>query len=118
MTRASWMLFSSILWIGGYFYQRTVMPDYLDQSVVRLVYVPKWFFFLMGYPRNISLPVHVLTTGSIFIQVFGLLMGVYGFVCYGMINDPKIGIILGFFAPMLVGLLVSMYFKHSKPYKN
>lgn len=77
----SWLFFSVLAWVGGYYATRFGLKPPLSPRVL-LVRPPQWIFFLCGRPGASGLPVGVMALASVWWQMAGIIQLCYGILLY------------------------------------
>jgi hypothetical protein len=83
----------------------------------KLVYVPKWMFILFGAPKHKSVPTTVQPAWSVYLQVMGITMAIYGiFLDQRLVKNPDLSALLGFGISMFLGIVISRWLILWRPY--
>jgi hypothetical protein len=113
MTIGSWLLLSVFFWVSGY-----LLPKVLEPSVnSRMAFVPKWLYFSFGAPKQKDAPITVMYARSIYFQLMGLLMALYGLLLdQHLVRNPSLSGLLGFGICMLISGVVTFYLRRKRPF--
>ena len=113
MNIGSWLLLATVCWLAGYFNMWYLEPG----PHSKLVYVPKWMFILFGAPKHKNVPIAVQPARSVYLQIMGLTLAVYGVLLNErMVKDPNLSGLFGFGLSMLLGIIISQWLYRMQPY--
>jgi multisubunit Na+/H+ antiporter MnhF subunit len=113
MNVGSWLLLAGFFWICGFLQLKLLEPNPDDE----LVFVPKWMFLLFGAPKQKGLPDTVMHARSVYLQLMGIIMALYGLLLdRHLVGDPLLSGLLGFLGSILLSGLVATYFHRKRPY--
>ena len=113
MNTGSWLLLATVCWLAGFLNMWYLEPGPRSN----LVYVPKWMFILFGMPRHKDVPITVQPVLSVYAQIMGLTMAIYGVLLHErLVKDPNLSGLLGFGLSMLLGIVISQWLYRRRPY--
>lgn len=113
MTIGSWLLLSGFFWVSGYLIHKVLEPSLLS----RLVYVPKWLYYFFGAPKHKDVPVTVMHARSVYLQLMGLLIALYGsLIDQYFVRDRSLSGLLGFLMCMLISGFATLYLRKKRPF--
>lgn len=114
MAVGNWLLLAGFFWVCGFFNMWALEPT----QQTKLVYLPKWMFILCGAPKHKRVPTTVQPVLSVYLQVMGYTMAIYGiFFDQRWVRDPDLSGLLGFGVSMVLGIVISRLLLLWHPYK-
>ena len=113
MNSGSWILLAGFFWFAGYLQIKVLEPG----PDIKWVFVPKWLFILFGAPQHKKVPITVIHARSVYLQLMGLIMALYGLLIdQNLVRDPLLSGLLGFLGSMLLSGAVATYLSRKRPY--
>lgn len=113
MSIGNWLLSGSTLWLIGYVLLRISIPT----AHVKYMIVPKWIFFMLGYPKIKGVPVYVVPVRDTYYSFVGIILVVLGVMFTTTAFPDGLSILIGFPSSMLIGLGICSWFYHRNPYQ-
>jgi hypothetical protein len=110
----NWLILSALFWISGYVQFWIVEPG----PYSKLVYVPKWMYFLLIAPQHKLIPKFVMLTRSVYLQLLGITMILYRIILgQNLLKEPLSRDLIGFFGSMILSFIVTQWLSKKHPYQ-
>ena len=85
----------------------------------KLANVPKWMFVIFGAPKHPNVPVTVQPVQSIYLQIIGITLALYGiFIDQRLVKDHSLSGLFGLGLSMLLGTLIARWLYKKRPYSS
>ena len=105
---------SLTLWFSGYFSMKGLIKENTTLAKpIKLIFPPKWLYYLCGAPRSTKYPVGMMTLNAFRAQIAGIIFAVY--TCSLILIPSKNLFLYGLYAsailPYLIAYLVDKLYK-------